>query len=84
MPHRDHDDTELDDREFPEPDTDDNGFVETVRCPYCRRPVYEEAERCPYCENYLSQEDMPRRPPRWLVIGAFLGLAAALGWILWG
>jgi predicted nucleic acid-binding Zn ribbon protein len=59
-------------------DDDDD---ETIPCPHCRRPVYEDAERCPHCENYLSQEDAPRRHPLWIVVGAILVLAVVLLWI---
>ena len=31
----------------------------TIPCPYCRRPIHEEAERCPHCEQYISGEDTP-------------------------
>jgi hypothetical protein len=78
--HDDNDAADLDPAEFPEPDWDTNDDVETVPCPYCRRPIYEEAERCPHCENYLSCEDAPTHRPWWLVIGAVFCLGVALTW----
>jgi hypothetical protein len=83
MPYRDDDDdADLDDSEYPEPDPEDEDRVETVPCPYCRRPVYEDAERCPECGNYLSREDVPARHPPWLVLGAIVCLLIVLGWVL--
>ena len=84
MHHRDEDEGYLDPREFPDPDSDDNGHAETVPCPHCRRPVYEEAQCCPYCENYLSGEDAPGRRSAWFVVGVLVCLAVALTWALWG
>ena len=78
MPFQDDDD--LDSADDPEPDEEDEDAVETVLCPYCRRPVYEEAEQCPYCEHYLSREDMPARHPWWLIIGVLACLGVVLGW----
>jgi hypothetical protein len=60
----------------------DDANGDTVPCPYCRRPVYEDAERCPHCENYLSEEDAPRRPPLWVVVGVVVCLAVVLMWVL--
>lgn len=83
MPYRDEDEeADLDDSEYPEPDLEDDDLAETVPCPYCRRPVYEEAERCPHCGHYLSREDAPTRHSGWIVLGAILCLMAALGWVL--
>ena len=49
----------------------------TIPCPYCRRPIHEEAERCPHCEQYVSQEDAPSsRKPWWLLVGVAAGLYA--------
>jgi hypothetical protein len=55
----------------------------TVPCPYCRRPVPEDAPRCPHCENYISREDAPpSRKPWWIVLGALLCLYAVYRWIV--
>lgn len=62
-----------------DPDDDDEG--DTVPCSHCGKPVYEDAERCPYCENYLSREDVPLRPPWWVVAGVVVCLAVVAGWV---
>ena len=43
-------------------DDDDDDYA--TPCPYCKRPIHEDAQRCPYCERYLSEEDAPvaRKP----------------------
>ena len=64
-----------------EDDPDDES--ETVPCPYCRRPIHEDAERCPYCEQYISAEDAPPpRKPWWIILGVALCLFAAYRWIV--
>ncbi|MCI0464648.1 MAG: hypothetical protein L0Z62_47590 [Gemmataceae bacterium] len=68
----------------PEEDFPDEDSDETVSCPYCRRPIHEESVRCPHCEQYISEEDAPSAPPPWIVVGALLGLLAALGWVFFG
>jgi hypothetical protein len=77
------DDEDLDDSEYPdEPEADGDDSDETIPCPFCGEPVYEEAERCPSCGQYLSREDAPRRIPAWFLLGVILSLAVVLGWIL--
>jgi predicted nucleic acid-binding Zn ribbon protein len=58
----------------------DEDSTDTVPCPYCGAPVYEDAERCPACENYLSEEDAPSRKPRWILWTAIVCLVVARGW----
>lgn len=70
-----HDD-DLDDREWPDDEDDD----QTIPCPHCREPVYEDAERCPSCGRYLTREDVPWRRPIWLVAGVLIGLAIVAYW----
>jgi uncharacterized paraquat-inducible protein A len=84
VPSHDDDWAELDEREYPEPDSDSNGFAETVPCPSCRAQIYEESERCPRCGTYISREDSSARRPLWFVIAALLCLAVALAWAVWG
>jgi predicted nucleic acid-binding Zn ribbon protein len=82
---RDWDDEDADLHESEDPDHPDAGEDEDdeeVPCPYCRQPVYEDAERCPGCGAYLSREDAPRRHRWWLVIGVLLCLAVVLSWII--
>ena len=33
-----------------EPDDDED----TIPCPYCGHPIFDDTPRCPHCENYLS------------------------------
>jgi len=82
MPWRDSDD-DLDEIEYPDGEEADGG-EETISCPYCLRPVYEDAERCPECGHYLSIEDAerPARRPWWMVAGVLLCLAVLLGWVV--
>ena len=47
MPVRhDHDDDWEEDESAGDEDGGDDDY--TVPCPYCKRPIYEDAERCPY------------------------------------
>ena len=73
-----------DDRDDPdESDMDDDDDPEAVACPYCRRPMSEDADICPHCGNFISFEDAPRRRP-WWVVAAVVALMGALllGWAL--
>jgi hypothetical protein len=87
MPFRHDDQDDLDDREFPEPegegDQEAQATVETVPCPFCKHPVYENAEWCPQCRNYLFYDGEPAAPkPRWLIAGVVACLLVVLYWIL--
>lgn len=83
MVYRAQDDDDWDDSDDADEDYGDTDDDDTVPCPYCRRPVYEDAERCPYCERYLSGEDVPpARKPWWVILGAILGLYAVYRWIV--
>jgi hypothetical protein len=58
-------------------DVSDDEDEPTIPCPYCHRPIHEEAERCPHCEQYVSQEDAPpARKPWWILVGVAAGLYA--------
>jgi predicted nucleic acid-binding Zn ribbon protein len=75
--------------EWDEDETEDSDLEDenddTVPCPYCRRPIHEDAQRCPHCENYLSAEDRPpRRQPLWILLTAGLCLLIVMLWILGG
>ena len=76
-----HDD-DLADREWPDDEGDDEDDDQTIPCPHCREPVYEDAERCPRCGRYLSREDLPWRRPVWLVAGVIACLAIVAYWTL--
>lgn len=73
---------DLEDYEYP--DEDDADDDETIPCPHCHEPVYENAERCPECGQYLSREDAPyQRKPVWFIVGFLLCMAVVLSWYLW-
>jgi len=74
-------DDDLDDREWPEPDDQDEDDL-TVPCPHCGESVYDDAEQCPSCGHYLSREDAPRSRPTWFFLGLLLCLAVVLMGIL--
>jgi hypothetical protein len=61
-----------------EDDLDDDQDDETIPCPHCREPVYEDAEQCPSCGKYLSREDIPWRRPAWLIVGVVITLAIVI------
>ena len=61
------------------PDDDDDD--QTVACPHCDKPIYEESEQCPHCGKYISEEDTPSRKPWWIVLGAILCLFAVYLWV---
>jgi RNA polymerase subunit RPABC4/transcription elongation factor Spt4 len=76
------DDEELDDSEGAD-DVEDPGSADTELCPYCHRPIYDQAEICPHCGNYISSEDAPSRKSLWIVIGVVIALAVILlYWVL--
>lgn len=68
-----------------EDDFGDEGEAETIPCPYCRKPIFEESERCPSCGNYITEEDPGgSRHSWWIIAGVILCLAVALMWVLGG
>ncbi len=78
------DDEELDDADYPDPwDEDGDDSDDTIPCPHCREPVYDDAERCPSCGKYLSHLDAPARFPWWFALGFLLSMAVALHWAFW-
>jgi hypothetical protein len=81
------DETDLHEREDPdESDADESNVSdddsETLPCPYCRKPVYEEADVCPHCRNFVSFADVPSRRPWWLVAGVAVGVVIVLIWVV--
>ena len=75
-------DDEDDDEEDLVDAPDDGDDDETIPCPHCLEPVYEDAEWCPACGHYLSREDAPRRHPWWLLLGVVVCLAVVLRWVI--
>jgi hypothetical protein len=85
MPYRNDDYDDLDDKEYPEPDTEPEGNGVSVPCPYCGHPIYEDAVQCPVCGSYISSEDSPSRKPWWIILGAFfLIITIIVFWIFEG
>ena len=65
-------------------DDDDDGDEdeETIPCPQCGRPIYEEAQRCPECGNYILEEDViPAHKPWWIIVGALLVMYIVYRWV---
>lgn len=60
--------------------TDDDDAADTVACPHCRRPIWEEAEQCPHCAEYVVSRAGGATRWTWLVAGVLLAVAAT--WIL--
>jgi len=77
---RDRDDDWEDDDSYSDEAGDDDDY--TMPCPYCKRPIHEDAERCPYCERYISAEDSPpSRKQWWIVAGALVCLYVVYRWV---
>ncbi len=73
------DDWEMD-PEFDEAgDFDADWESNTVRCPECGYPVYEEAEMCPRCGYFLEDAAHPLTgKPSWFLILGLLGIVATI------
>ena len=74
------------DREAPDPsdmdvDDADDDDGDTIPCPHCAKPVYEEADVCPHCGSFISRHDASHRRPWWVWAGALLALLAVLYWL---
>jgi hypothetical protein len=64
-------------------DEDDDDEKSTVPCPYCRQPVYDDAQYCTNCEEFISLEDAtPERKPLWIVATAIFCLSSGVLWYL--
>ncbi len=61
----------------------DDDVSETVPCPECGQPVYEDAVQCPSCGNYISPSASHASDrPRWWILLGFLAALAAFLWYL--
>lgn len=84
MPYRDDDHDDIDDREYPEPDDEEERDVSSLMlCPYCRKYVHEDTPRCHHCGNYPSAEDAPSHKPLWVVITVLVCLGIVLYFWVW-
>ena len=63
----------------PDDELDDES---TVPCPFCKKPLHEDADICPRCGNFVGAANAPRRVPLIVWIGAALALLSALAWFL--
>lgn len=80
MPRNSDDDWDDDEPSWDEDAEGDDDY--TLPCPFCKRPIHEDAQRCPYCEHYISEEDRPpQRKAWWIVIGALVCLYVIYRWI---
>ena len=61
---------------------DDLDAEESVPCPFCKKPIHEDADVCPRCGNFVGAADAPRRIPPIVWIGAALALLGTLAWFL--
>jgi len=61
-----------------------NGHHDTEPCPYCGKHMYADSERCPHCGNYISEEDVPRARPWWIIAGVIACLLIFLMWVVRG
>ena len=50
---------DIQDYEYPEPDTEDDDTTEMIVCPECHDSIYGESVRCPSCGFFLT--DASRR-----------------------
>lgn len=71
-----------------DPDESDQDFSddpEIVQCPYCRKPIAEDAEMCPHCRSYISREDAPPSRPPWFTIAVVVTLIVIITvWVING
>ena len=90
MPSRSRDDDfeaddDFDDESAADDSSDDfdDSDDQTVPCPFCRKPMFEDAEQCPHCGKYVGGEDAPRpRRPWWVIVTVVLLLHVFLRSIL--
>ncbi len=76
-------DDDLEDREFPDEDVDDDASESPTReCPRCGMDVYEDVEQCPLCGAWITADTSPwsGRSIWWVILG-LLGVVA-LVWAL--
>jgi DNA-directed RNA polymerase subunit RPC12/RpoP len=77
------DESEENAAEFPDEsdmDSDDHDEdTETIPCPACGKPIYDQTERCPYCGQYVTTRF---RPPMWVIVGAVICIIIVAIWCL--
>ncbi len=56
---------------------------ESIPCPFCKKPIHEDADVCPRCGNFVGGDDAPRRRvPLFVWIGVILAGLCVLTWVL--
>ncbi len=74
----DDDREELQEREYPEPDGEG---AAAVPCPFCRTPVWDDADICPKCGMFIGLEDETGGRTWWFRATVLLCLGVVLFWI---
>lgn len=63
--------------------SEDDAADDTIPCPFCRRPIWDDSERCPHCGMEIGGEDAPvPRRPWWVIVTALILLLLFLRAIL--
>ena len=90
MPIRDDDDEPGNGYKFPAPDdsVDDADTPaddrDTIRCPRCRKFIFDDAEQCPYCKTWVTTEQKAGQKPIWFIVTAIICLVMLILWALRG
>ncbi|MFO0948044.1 MAG: zinc ribbon domain-containing protein [Planctomycetota bacterium] len=69
------------DEEPLEDDYSEDDESDTVDCPHCGKPVYEDAEQCPYCGDYIvpgESTSVLSGKPIWYVTLVLFGIFAVI------
>jgi hypothetical protein len=48
-------------------DDDNRDDDETISCPHCGEPMYDDSPRCPTCGEYVTSADFQKPFPGWLM-----------------
>jgi hypothetical protein len=52
----------------------------TVRCPKCKKLIFEDALRCPYCKHLQLEEERSRKPLWiWITVLLCIGMMGGFG-----
>ena len=54
---------------------------ESIRCPFCKKPIHENADVCNHCGNFVGGADAPRHLPVLIWVGVTLAALCVLVWI---
>ncbi len=66
-------------------DDEDEDSSDTLPCPVCGEPVFEDSPRCPSCGQYITPGGTGvAARPAWILITALVCLALALWWVFGG